>query len=200
MLRGIERLAESKVSSSSQFTLPAGRRDEDTWRCGGAYGRPLLTALVSIITPTFAREAYLTQTLRWVREQTYPNIEWLVLDDSPRPSPTLAGITDPRIRYQHSAQRLTIGEKRNRLIAQARGEFIAHFDDDDYYAPRFLELMISSLVDNHADFANLCSWYLFDLRPSPTTIWDTVSPTCIEEQCGMRVLMPRSTGARTRSS
>jgi glycosyltransferase involved in cell wall biosynthesis len=115
-----------------------------------------MTPLVSIITPTYRREEFLPYTARWVRAQTYPHFEWLILDDSPVPNPLLAADSDPRIRYQHVEQRLSIGEKRNRLVAMARGEFIAHFDDDDYYAPRFLELMISSLDANRADFANLC--------------------------------------------
>lgn len=120
--------------------------------------------LVSIITPTFGRERLLEHALRWVREQTYPRIEWLILDDSPSPSRLLAGVSDPRIRYTHTAERLDIGEKRNRLVASAQGEYIAHFDDDDYYAPQYLETMVASLQSNQADFANLNAWYLFDLR------------------------------------
>jgi glycosyltransferase involved in cell wall biosynthesis len=123
-----------------------------------------LRPLVSIITPTFEREHLLERALRGVREQTYPHIEWLLLDDSPNPSRVMAGVSDARIRYIHSAQRLSIGEKRNRLAAGARGEFIAHFDDDDYYAPRYLETMIGSLERNRADFGNLNSWYVYDLR------------------------------------
>ncbi len=128
--------------------------------------------LVSIITPTFGREQFLEQTLRWVRAQTYPRIEWLVLDDSPEPARMFAGIADDRIRYEHSGARLSIGEKRNRLIARARGDYVAHFDDDDYYAPQFLETMVSNLESHAADFAHLCSWYLFDLRHDFFGYWN----------------------------
>jgi glycosyltransferase involved in cell wall biosynthesis len=123
-----------------------------------------LRPLVSIITPTFDREPFLARTLRWVQGQTFTNIEWLVLDDSPSPSQLLTAHTDSRIRYLHVAERLTVGEKRNRLIAMARGEYIAHFDDDDYYAPSYLEHMLARLAEQGADFANLISWYLYDLR------------------------------------
>jgi glycosyltransferase involved in cell wall biosynthesis len=131
-----------------------------------------LRPLVSIITPTYNRDAFLAQGLRWVREQTYPEVEWLILDDSPEPTRSLAGLDDRRVRYEHIGHRLSIGEKRNRLIAAAQGEFIAHFDDDDYYAPRFVETMVTNLESNRADFANLCSWYLFDVRHDFLGFWD----------------------------
>jgi len=142
-----------------------------------------MTPLVSIITPTYCRDEFLPYTARWVRAQTYPRIEWLILDDSPAPNDLLARNPDPRIRYQHAEQRLSIGEKRNRLIAMARGELIAHFDDDDYYAPRFLELMISSLQANRADFANLCSWYLFDVRHDLFGFWNLRQTTGLHYLC-----------------
>jgi glycosyltransferase involved in cell wall biosynthesis len=139
--------------------------------------------LVSIITPTFSRDEFLVQTLRWVQEQTYPNIEWLVLDDSPAPSRSLAGCGDPRLRYEHIGQRLTIGEKRNRLVNMARGEFVAHFDDDDYYAPRFLETMVAGLETQEADFANLSSWYLFDVRHDLFGFWYLRQTTGVHYLC-----------------
>jgi glycosyltransferase involved in cell wall biosynthesis len=142
-----------------------------------------LKPLVSIITPTFGREDFLAQTLRCVQHQTYPHIEWLILDDSPDPSPLLGNPADSRFRYEHSARRLSIGEKRNRLIAGARGEFIAHFDDDDYYAPRFLETMVSSLDGNRAEFANLCSWYLYDCRHDFFGFWSLRQTTGLHYLC-----------------
>jgi glycosyltransferase involved in cell wall biosynthesis len=142
-----------------------------------------MSPLVSIITPTFQREHLLEHAVRWVQEQTYPNIEWLVLDDSPEPSRILAGVSDPRLRYEHSTQRMAVGEKRNRLIDRARGEFIAHFDDDDYYAPRYLQVMMDSLEGGAADFVNLNSWYLFDLRRDFFGFWDLRQTTGLHYLC-----------------
>lgn len=133
--------------------------------------------LVSIITPTFGREAFLAHTLQLVRKQTYPNIEWLVLDDSPRPSEMLRTCQDGRVSYEHIGHRLTIGEKRNRLAQKSRGAIIVHFDDDDYYAPRFVEAMVSALDSQSADFANLCSWYVYDYRHRLFGFWDLTTTT-----------------------
>lgn len=139
--------------------------------------------LVSLITPTHRRDLLLPQTLRWVRAQTYPALEWLVLDDSPQPSRSLAGLDDPRVRYQHVDRRLTIGEKRNRLAAAARGEFIVHFDDDDYYAPRYVEALVSMLETHRGDFAHLSSWYLYDLRHDFFGFWNLRQTTGIHYAC-----------------
>ena len=94
-----------------------------------------MTPLVSIITPTFGRDAYLRDLYRCVKSQTYPNIEWLVLDDSPAPSKTMEGISDQNVCYEHVGTRLSIGEKRNRLIEKCQGEIIAQFNEDIYYSP-----------------------------------------------------------------
>jgi len=142
-----------------------------------------VTELVSIITPTFGRDGYLARTLRWVFEQTYTNLEWLVLDDSPQPSRFLATNSDPRIRYSHSANRLSIGEKRNRLVEEARGNVIVHFDDDDYYAPRFVETMLGCLERNGGDFVNLSSWYLYDMRHEFFGYWDLKLITGLHFMC-----------------
>lgn len=45
-------------------------------------GRPL----VSVIVPTYQRPAFLTHALELIRTQDYPNIEIIVVDDSPEPS------------------------------------------------------------------------------------------------------------------
>jgi glycosyltransferase involved in cell wall biosynthesis len=159
-----------------------------------------LKPLVSIITPTFGREEFLAQSLRCVQEQTYPDIEWLVLDDSPEPSRLLDRHADSRIRYEHTTGRLTIGEKRNRLIAAARGEFIAHFDDDDYYAPRFLDTMVASLDGNGADFANLCSWYVYDSRHDFFGFWNLRQITGLHYLCHADQLRLNNFTAQNNSS
>lgn len=120
--------------------------------------------LVSIITPTYERAWFLAETARWVRAQSYANYEWLVLDDSREPCAALAAAADGRIRYRHVTERMTIGAKRNKLLDEARGEIIAHFDDDDYYAPEYLRTMVELLEAHAADFVKLSGYYLYDLR------------------------------------
>ena len=128
--------------------------------------------LVSIVTPTYNREAFHERVLRYVKWQTYPSIEWLVLDDSPAPSAVLRPLTDPAIRYEHSSTPLSVGAKRNRLIERARGEVILHFDDDDFYAPGYVEAMVGELLSKDVDLLNLRGWFIYDARHRFFGYWD----------------------------
>jgi glycosyltransferase involved in cell wall biosynthesis len=118
---------------------------------------------VSIITPTHGREEFLSAIADCVRSQTYQDIEWLVLDDSAEPSVELSCHAWDRLHYMHSAERLTIGEKRNRLIDIAKGDVVVHFDDDDFYAPEYVSSVLASLVKEHSDVSLLTGFFVAHL-------------------------------------
>jgi glycosyltransferase involved in cell wall biosynthesis len=126
---------------------------------------------ISIITPTHGREKFLPGLYRCFAEQTHADCELLIHDDSPAPSPFLGALRDPRVRYQHAAQKLTVGEKRNLLIEQAQGELIAFFDDDDFYRPNYLETMLRLLGD--ADLVKLVGWFALSVPDDALFFWDT---------------------------
>jgi len=126
---------------------------------------------LSVITPTFGREKFLPGLYRCFAAQTHDDRELLVFDDSPSPSPFFSSLGDARVRYQHAPDRLTIGEKRNRLIEQAQGDLIAFFDDDDFYAPDYLHVMAGSLGD--ADLIKLAGWFALSVPDDALFFWDT---------------------------
>lgn len=129
---------------------------------------------ISIITPSFQRERLLQLQHGTVLRQSEQNFEWLILDDSPEPSPYFAQLGDPRIRYWHHAgPRRSIGAKRNWLVERASSEFIAHFDDDDFYAGNYLEAMRSRLLSG-ADISKLSAWFVYSTRARKLGYWDTV--------------------------
>ena len=139
-------------------------------RSRGAPG--VAPGLVSVITPTRGREDFLKQALTCFRGQDYPNIEWLILDDSPRASEFFSDLSAGDISYRHVDKRLSIGEKRNILIEQANGGIIVQFDDDDYYAPNYVSTMVSALAERDADLINLRGWFLYDVRSRFFGYWD----------------------------
>ncbi len=114
---------------------------------------------VSIITPTCDRVAFLQGLYSLLKKQTHTNWEWLIYDTSTRAQ----NFSDSRINYHHEHEILSIGEKRNRLIQRATGEVIVQCDDDDYYAPNYLEFVIEKL--QNSAFFNLHSWFSYDLKP-----------------------------------
>ncbi len=130
---------------------------------------------VSVITPSYGREALLRLQHRTVLSQSEQNFEWLILDDSPQPSAYFQALTDPRIHYLHQAEsRLSIGAKRNLLVEQARSEIIAHFDDDDFYAADYLATMLAR-IQAGADLSKLSAWFVYTARAAKLGYWDTVT-------------------------
>nr|WP_207801866.1 glycosyltransferase [Phenylobacterium hankyongense] len=130
------------------------------------------SGLVSIITPTGGRPEFLQAAMGYFGSQDYSDVEWLILDDSSEPHPALRQAEAPNVSYQHTEGRLTVGEKRNRLIDRARGEYIVQFDDDDFYAPSYVSRMLAALNDQRADLVNLRGWFLYDERSDFFGYWD----------------------------
>jgi len=129
------------------------------------------TPSISVVTPTWGRERLLPLLVDCFRSQTLPALELIVLDDSPVRSPFLENLGDPRITCLHGHTRQTNGAKRDTLIRAAKGDLIAYFDDDDYYAPGYLEFMSSSL--GSADLVTLSSWYNYWVGDGGVYFWDT---------------------------
>ena len=96
--------------------------------------------IVSVITPTYNRRRFIPYLIQCYNAQTYKkeNMEWIILDDGQDKVEDLiseAAKRIPNIRYIPLDEKLTIGEKRNRLNDEAIGSIIVAMDDDDYYPP-----------------------------------------------------------------
>ncbi len=128
----------------------------------------LLLAKISVICPTYARADRHEAIYNAFHNQTHADKEFLILDDSPKPSPFFTQLKDPQVHYKHISQRLSIGMKRNELVKMASGEIIAHFDDDDHYAPNYLAFMLNALGER--DFVKLSKWRA--LRELDNSLWE----------------------------
>jgi len=120
--------------------------------------------LVSVVVPTYPkRHAYHALTLASFRCQKYANLELIVLDTGGARSPAFDAddaSRDPRIRYYHdSADDLSLGQKRNRLVELARGDIVCHFDDDNLYGPCYVETLLPHLQHSLADLVAVHGWW-----------------------------------------
>ncbi|HET9920048.1 MAG TPA: glycosyltransferase family 2 protein [Ktedonobacteraceae bacterium] len=111
--------------------------------------------LVSCIMPTYNRQRYVEQSIRYFLRQDYPNRELIILDDSPQAIDELIP-ADPRIHYTHLEARMILGAKRNLACRLAHGSIIAHWDDDDWIAPQRLRVQVELLERQRAE---LCGTY-----------------------------------------
>jgi glycosyltransferase involved in cell wall biosynthesis len=115
-----------------------------------------MSPVISIITPTLNRHSLLKAQHAFVLAQSEQNFEWLILDDGAEPSAYFQGLTDPRIRYHHlPGAKMKVSAKRNWLCERATASVIAQFDDDDYYAPHYLAVMLNRLTETKADITKL---------------------------------------------
>jgi glycosyltransferase involved in cell wall biosynthesis len=93
--------------------------------------------LVSVIIPTYNRKDLVQRAVSSVLNQTYRNLELLVVDDGSNDGSGEALSyfnSDPRFHYTYQENR---GQSaaRNRAIASASGDLIAFLDSDNYWAP-----------------------------------------------------------------
>jgi len=130
--------------------------------------------LVSCIMPTADRRPFVALALRRFLAQDWPRRELVVVDDGADPVADLLP-HDPRIRYLRPEGRLTVGAKRNLACREARGEFIAHCDDDDWMAARRLSTQVTALLK--APEAALCGLErVYYLEPAAGRAWLYVYP------------------------
>ena len=102
--------------------------------------------LISIIVPVYKVEAYLPRCVDSLINQTYGNLEFILVDDG---SPDNCGALcdafarkDPRIRVIHK-ENGGLSSARNAGIDIARGEYLGFVDSDDWVEPEMFESLIS---------------------------------------------------------
>jgi len=102
---------------------------------------------ISVIIPTYKRPFdMLLRAIESVINQTYSNIELIIVDDSPASyknreyiKSKIESLTDNRIRYIAHEYNQGACEARNTGIRNAKGKYIAFLDDDDEWLPQKLE-------------------------------------------------------------
>ena len=118
--------------------------------------------LVSCIMPTFNRRGFVPLAVENFLAQDYPRKELIVVDDGEDPVGDLVRHL-PDVRYERLPARASIGAKRNVACALAAGEVIAHWDDDDWYAPGRLRYQVRPLVAGEADLTGLENAFVLEL-------------------------------------
>ena len=103
--------------------------------------------MISVIIPMYNSEKYIERCLRSVCEQTYQNIEIIVIDDGSSDNgekicKRIAN-SDSRI-YVYHFENHGVSWARNKGIELAKGEYITFIDSDDYIDKE----MIKNMVDH----------------------------------------------------
>ena len=117
--------------------------------------------LVSVIIPAYNAEQFIARTLSSVLNQTYRNLEVLVVDDGSkdRTAEIVEQIAkqDSRIsllRQQNSG----VAKARNLAIENAKGEYIAPIDADDIWYPQKIEKQIEVFLNSEPSVGLVYAW------------------------------------------
>ena len=112
--------------------------------------------LISVIVPVYNVEEYLDKCVESIVNQTYRNLEIILVDDgSPDNCPAMCdgwAKRDYRIKVIHKANG-GLSDARNAGIAVALGEFIGFVDSDDWIEKSFFECLHKAIIRTGADVA-----------------------------------------------
>lgn len=121
--------------------------------------------LISIVLPIYNVEKYIEKCMDSVLNQTYKNIEVILVDDgSPDRCPKICeeyAKKDNRIKVVHK-ENGGLSDARNAGIKVANGEYITFIDSDDYVDEDYVEFLYNNIEKTNADIAIGAHRVLYD--------------------------------------
>jgi glycosyltransferase involved in cell wall biosynthesis len=126
---------------------------------------------ISVITPAYNMERYISETINSVLSQTFSNFEYLIIDD---------GSTDNTLEIANS---FALKDSRIRIISQSngglaaacntgiknsQGEYISFIDADDVWYPNKLMVQLQQIQSLSKEFGAVFCWsQLVDIKSKP---------------------------------
>ncbi|MBD2197365.1 MULTISPECIES: glycosyltransferase family 2 protein [Calothrix] len=108
---------------------------------------------VSVIIPAYNTSGYIARAIESALGQTLKNIEVIVVDDASTDNTleVIKSFKDERLKVFVNQENLGAGGSRNRALKEAKGNWIAVLDSDDWYAPERLERLVQVAYQENAD-------------------------------------------------
>ena len=97
--------------------------------------------MITAITPTGDRPLAFSLCRRWMEGQTQGPDQWIVVDDGKNPMKPFDGIDYIRREPLPSDPKFTLAENLKAAIPHVKGDKIIIIEDDEYYAPIYIEVM-----------------------------------------------------------
>lgn len=152
------------------------------------------TPLISIVVPVYKVEAYLDRCVQSIVDQTYRNLEIILVDDgSPDNCPAMCdawAAKDSRIRVIHK-ENGGLSDARNAGMASARCKYIGFVDSDDYIAPEMYQLLYNRMATDDSDIAACGVKMVFEDGSSARPLTKTGS-CVLEREAAMEAVIRES--------
>lgn len=112
--------------------------------------------MVTVIIPTYKRARYIDRAIKSVFDQSYSDIEIIVVDDNDASSNERRLMEEKMKKYEGEKNFRYIKHQKNRNGAVARntgikiakGEYITFLDDDDYFISNRIEILVDYMEKN----------------------------------------------------
>ncbi len=113
------------------------------------------TPLISVIIPVYNREKHIKKCLEIITNQSYRNLEIIVVDDGSSDSSVdiIEAFTDQRVSLIKHLKNKGLAGARNTGIDNAKGKYIHFMDDDDEINPTFYENLLKVSEAHNADIS-----------------------------------------------
>lgn len=127
--------------------------------------------IVSVIIPTYKRADSLPRAIDSVLQQTYSNVEVIVVDDNDPNTEWRKATsnfmeryaTDSRVKYIKHKCNKNGSAARNTGTAVANGEYLCFLDDDDYYLSSKIEAQVSYMMKHSTIQGCYCDYRFGDI-------------------------------------
>ncbi len=115
-----------------------------------------MEGLVSIVTPTFNSEKFISETIQSVQNQTYTNWEMIIVDDCSTDNTanlvTEIAQLDKRITFIRLNENSGPAKARNAGIEKVSGKYMTFLDADDIWFPEFISTSIETIIAKNIFF------------------------------------------------
>ena len=145
--------------------------------------------LVSIVMPTYNGSEYIDQAIRSCLDQTYPNLELIVVDDaSTDETPeilTRFASSVPNMRVIRHEENRRLPGALNTGFAHSKGEFLTWTSDDNLFAPEAIARMVEYLEGRPPEVGAVCG-DMWNIGPNGEILRrKEVDPTILPERNGV---------------
>lgn len=149
---------------------------------------------ISIISPVYNAERYITKCLDSILAQTFQDWELILVDDE---SPDKSGIICDE--YATKDSRIIVIHKKNGGVGAARqtgldtvtGEYVIHVDPDDWVEPTMLQELYTKAIAEAADVV-ICDYYV-DTKKKTSLVKQ--QPTSLDAKNILKELFQRLHGS-----
>ncbi len=119
---------------------------------------------ISVIVAVYNTEEYLDRCLESLLNQTYKNMELVIVEDCSTDSSRKLlkkYKENENIKIFYNKENRGLSYSRNYGLKKSTGDFIGYIDSDDYVEPDYYEKLMRSIKDNKSDIA-ICDIKLVD--------------------------------------